>query len=55
MVPTARFQNLGQFGTHLQAKPGMEAAGMLWAAAFFIFLPTYGPVLFRRRFDERDG
>jgi uncharacterized protein involved in response to NO len=34
---------------------GMEAAGLLWAGAFVVFLLAYGPILFGGRPDAKPG
>ena len=34
-------------------KAGIDLAGLAWAAAFVIFLLTYGPMLIRPRVDGR--
>ena len=34
---------------------GMQAAGVLWAGAFVVFLVVYGPILFRPHLDRAPG
>lgn len=36
-------------------RAGMEAAGVLWAGAFVLFLLAYGPMLFRGRYGGGEG
>lgn len=36
----------------LDYRLGMEAAGLLWAGAFLLFLGAYGPILFRPRIGD---
>ena len=39
----------------LDYRVGMEAAGVLWAGAFVVFLVVYGPILFGARPDAKPG